>query len=100
MRPHRNVELPFGYDAAYSRVLEALDATLGANVSIDDRKGRLIEAGFGLLRSERIRVSFDLLEEQRTSVRVEAFYLAGTEIKARSAAVDALADALEAGIAT
>jgi hypothetical protein len=99
MRPHRNVEVPLGYDEAYSRVLEALDVTLGANISIDDRKGRLIEAGFGLLRSERIRVSFDTLEERRTNVRIEAFYLAGTEIKERSAAVDALADALESGVA-
>ena len=99
MRPHRNVELPLGFNDAYSRVLEALDLTLGANISIDDRKGRLIEAGFGLLRSERIRVSFDLLDEHHTNVRIEAFYLAGTKIKERSAAVDALADSLESGVA-
>ncbi len=99
MRPHRNVELPLAYGEAYDRVLEALDLTLGANISIDDRNGRLIEAGFGLLRSERIRVSFDILDQFRTNVRIEAFYLAGTEIKERSVAVDALADALESGVA-
>ena len=99
MRPHRNVELPLCYDETYDRVLAALDLTLGANTSMNDRNGRLIEAGFGLLQSERLRVRFDLLDEHRTNVRIEAFYLAGTEIKEKSAAVDALADALEPGIA-
>jgi len=98
LRPHRNITLEATYDEAYSRVLEALDATLGANVTIDDRKGGLIEAAFGLINSERVRVSFDREADGRTLARIEAFYPAGAAIPERSRNVEALADALEPGI--
>lgn len=98
LRPHRDVALSLDYDAAYSRVLEAIDATLGANVTIDDRRGGLIEAGFGLINSERVRVTLERTGESSTLARIEAFYAAGTTIPARSSAVEALADTLEAGI--
>ncbi|MDE2481949.1 MAG: hypothetical protein KGN02_07145 [bacterium] len=94
LRPHRTVEVPLAYDAAYRRVLEAIEITLGANVTIDDRAGRMIEAGFGLVRSERIRVSFDIVDAERTSVRIEAFFAAGMTVPERSLAVDALAQAI------
>ncbi len=94
MRPHRNVELECDFDAAYDRVLEALDKTLGANISFEDRTGQTIEAGFGLLKSERIRVTFEELDRARTKVRIEAFYPAGAAIAAKSAAVEALANEL------
>ncbi len=95
LRPHRTIDLALGYDDAYPRVLEAIELVLGANVTIDDRAGRMIEAGFGTVQSERVRVRFDALDAQRTSVRIEAFYPAGREIPERSAAVDALAAAIE-----
>ncbi|HEV7178470.1 MAG TPA: hypothetical protein VGN11_01265 [Candidatus Baltobacteraceae bacterium] len=95
LRPHRNVAMELGFDAAYERCLSAIDGTLGASVYIDDRAGRLIEAGFGLINNERIRVSFDLLDATHTVVRVEAFFPAGAAILEKSAAVDALAVALE-----
>ena len=99
LRPHRVVELPLPYEAAYSRVLEAIEVALGANVYIDDRKGRFIEAGFGLVNNERVRVSFDGENDASTSVRVEAYFPAGAKIPEKSAAVDALANTLESGIA-
>jgi hypothetical protein len=99
LRPHRVVELPLAYDAAYSRVLEAIEVTLGANVYIDDRKSRFIEAGFGLVNNERVRASFETPSESVTSVRIEAYFPAGAKIPEKSAAVDALANTLEAGIA-
>jgi hypothetical protein len=98
LRPHRVVELPVDYETAYSRVLEAIEVTLGANVYIDDRKGRFIEAGFGLVNNERVRVTFENESESPTRVRVEAYFQAGAKIPEKSAAVDALANALEAGI--
>lgn len=100
LRPHRDVELPLGFDAAYERVMEAIEVTLGANVYVDDRKGRFIEAGFGLINNERIRVSFDPQSETSTRVSVEAYFPAGVKIPEKSAAVEALAHTLEAGIAT
>jgi len=97
LRPHRDVTLELAYDAAYTRVLETIDAVLGANVTIDDRRGGTIEAGFGLINSERVRVNLERVSETSTLARVEAFYTAGATIPDRSSAVEALADALEAG---
>ena len=93
LRPHRNVELPLGFEAAYELCLKEIEATLGANVYIDDRTGRLIEAGFGLINNERIRCNFDVLDATHTNVRIEAFFPAGNAVPEKSAAVDALAAA-------
>ncbi len=98
LRPHRTVALSLGYDAAYERVVTAVEVTLGASITVDDRAGRFIEAAFGLVRSERVRISFDVVDAARTDVRIEAFFPAGMEIPERSAAVEALADALESGV--
>jgi hypothetical protein len=94
MRPHRDVELPLAYGVAYDCVLEEIALTLGANVYVDDRKNGTIEAGFGLVRSERIRCTLEHVSDVMTKVRVEAFFPAGASIPEKSAAVDALAHAL------
>jgi hypothetical protein len=94
LRPHRDLQLCEGIDAAYARVLEAIEVTLGANVTIDDRAGLFIEAGFGLVNSERIRCSFDARDPADTRVRIEAIYPAASEIPERSRAVEALYTAL------
>lgn len=95
LRPHRDVELPVDYDAAYARVLSAIELTLGANVTVDDRRRGFIEAAFGLVNSERVRCTFERLDTACTRVRVEAFFPAGAIVPSHSRAVDALADALE-----
>jgi hypothetical protein len=71
-----------------------MEATLGANVYVDDPQGRLMEAGFGLVRSERIRCTFEPSGPASTRVRIEALFPAGAEIPERSAAVEALAQAI------
>lgn len=95
LRPHREVELGVDYDTAYARVLSEIDLTLGANVTIDDRRTGLLEAAFGLVNNERVRCSFERVDASRTRVRVEAFFPAGANVQSRSRAVDALADTLE-----
>jgi hypothetical protein len=97
LRPHRDVELPVDYDTAYARVQSAVELTLGANVTIDDRRAGFLEAAFGLVNSERVRCSFDRVEESHTRVRIEAFFPAGAAVQPHSRAVDALADTLERG---
>jgi hypothetical protein len=99
LRPHRNVTIALDYDAAYSRVMAVIDQTLGANITIDDRRGGLIEAGFGLINSERVRVNLERQGDATTLARIEAFYAAGAVVPDKSAAVEVLANALEAGIA-
>jgi hypothetical protein len=93
LRPHRDVELAMPYDDAYERVRNEIERTLGATVYVDDRAGRMIEAGFGLVRSERLRCSFDVARGV-TKVRIEAFFPAGATIPDKSTAVDALAQAI------
>lgn len=95
LRPHRDVELAVDYDSAYARVLSALELTLGANVTIDDRRTGFLEAAFGLVNNERVRCSFDRVDVSHTRVRIEAFFPAGAAVQSRSRAVDALADSLE-----
>ncbi len=97
LRPHREVELAVDYDTAYARVLSAVDLTLGANVTIDDRRTGFLEAAFGLVNSERVRCSFERVDASRTRVRIEAFFAAAANVQSHSRAVDALADTLERG---
>jgi hypothetical protein len=94
LRPHRDVALRLDYDAAYDRVLAAIESALGAYVAIDDRRGGTIEAAFGLVNNERVRCRLQRAGDV-TAVRIEAFFPAGSAVHERSAAVDALADALE-----
>lgn len=97
LRPHRDVMLPLEYDAAYDRVLAAIESALGAYVAIDDRRGGTIEAAFGLVNNERVRCTLERGSGAATAVRIEAFFPAGSAVRERSAAVDALAGALERG---
>lgn len=94
LRPHRTVELPLALSGAHDRVLTEIEATLGANVYLDDREGACIEAGFGVINNERVRISMSETDASHTSVRIEAFFQAGASVPERSAAVDALAAAL------
>lgn len=94
LRPHRDVELSLDYDSAYDRVLSAIELTLGANISIDDRRTGFIEAAFGLVNNERVRSTLERVDASRTRVRIEAFFPAGATVQSHSRAVDALADSL------
>ncbi|MDP9024916.1 MAG: hypothetical protein M3N13_06075 [Candidatus Eremiobacteraeota bacterium] len=97
LRPHRTVQLDLGFDAAYERVLAEIEGTLGANVYVDDRAGKIIEAGFGLINNERVRTTLEEIDTTHTAVRIEAFYLPGAAIPEKSSAVEALASALVTG---
>jgi hypothetical protein len=94
LRPHRDVELPLDYDAAYAKVLSAIELTLGANVTVDDRRTGCIEAAFGLVNNERVRCRLERSDASHTHVRIEAFFPAGASIQSRSRAVEALGDSL------
>jgi len=98
LRPHREVSLPVSVDAAYERVLDAFDRVLGANIYVDDRTAGAIEGGFGTVNQERVRVTLRATSATQTGLSIEAHYPAGVERPQHSAAVDALADAIEAGV--
>ncbi|HEY5426135.1 MAG TPA: hypothetical protein VIJ77_06245 [Candidatus Tumulicola sp.] len=94
LRPHRDLELPDGYEAAYDRVLRAIELVLGASIATDERRGGTIEAAFGLVNNERVRCTLRPIDDSHTAVRVEAFFPAGATVRDRSMAVEALADRL------
>lgn len=94
LRPRRDVRVALSYEDAYARVLDLIERVLGANVYADDRGGGTIEAAFGLVRNERIRVTFERAGDRETHIRIEGLFPAGVEIPMHSRAVDALADAL------
>ena len=94
LRAHREVTLPLEIEAAHDRVLDALVRTLGANVYGDDRVAHVIEAGFGLVNAERVRVTFETEGATLTRVQIEAHYRAGLDRPGHSRNVDALANAL------
>lgn len=94
LRAHREIVVPLDVGAAQVRVLDALVKTLGANVYLDDRAARVIEAGFGLVNAERVQISLFSEGAMQTRVQIEAQYRAGVERPAQSRNVDALADTL------
>ena len=96
LRPHRDVELPLDFGAAHARCRAAIDTVLGATVFVDDEKTGFIEAGFGLVNSERLRCTLSPIDAGHTAIRIEAFLPAGVDVPATSRNVDALADALAA----
>jgi hypothetical protein len=94
LRPHRDVVVPLGIDAAHDRVLDACVRALGANVYLDDRAAHAIEAGFGLVNAERVRASLESQDPAHTIVHIEAQHRAGIDRPPSSRNVDALAEAL------
>jgi hypothetical protein len=96
LRPYRDVELSLDFAAAYARCRTAIDAVLGATVFAGDEKTGFIEAGFGLVNSERLRCTLSPIDAGHTAIRIEAFFPAGVDVPASSRNVDALADALAA----
>ena len=99
LHPRREVELAQSYDAAHACVLAAIERTLGATISGDDPAAGRVEARFGVVNNERIVCTLERLDDARTAVRIEAYFLAGTVVPPRSLAVDALADALASSLA-
>jgi hypothetical protein len=97
LRTFREVVVPLEYDAAFDCVLAAVEHDLGAHLSENDRAGGCIVAAFGLVNNERVRCFVQPLESRRTRVRIEALPPAGVP-PMRSAAVDAMAAALERNV--
>lgn len=96
-RPHRRVDVAEPVGAVYERVMEAMTTTLGANVRDADRAGGTVDADFGTIGGERLRVTISAVDGGTSRVDIEARYPAGTRPRERSAAVEALAGVLASG---
>lgn len=94
VRPVRAFEVPFGFDAAYGRCVNALEQTVGANLREADAQRGYIEATFGLMFSERIACSLDPLGADRTRVTLESRRIAGSEVPKGSIVLERLEKAI------
>ena len=85
LRPHRDVELPLDFAAAYARCRAAIDAVLGATVFVDDEKTGFIEAGFGLVK-QRAPALYAFADRRRSHGNSDRSVLSGGRRRAGNVA--------------
>jgi hypothetical protein len=95
LHPTRKLELEGSRDAVFDRCLRGIEQILGGIVREADRERGTIEATFGLVNSERITVTLQAMEPERTRVVIEARRGASFEPAKPSQYVTALAKYLE-----
>jgi len=91
LHPSRTVELDMPPAQAFVRSMEGIERILGGYVRESDAAKGTIEATFGLVNSERLMVTVQPLEGERSRVIVESRRGASAEQRAGSQYVDALA---------
>ena len=93
--PARTLEIPADAARVYDRCVSAIEDVLGGHVYQGDRTAGAIEAGFGLVNSERLRVTIENHGENAARVRIESRRGAISEQPHGSSYVDTLANVLE-----
>ena len=96
LHPSRTIELAVPKDAAYDRCRDGIERVLGGVIREEDRERGTIEAGFGLIFSERLTCSVTAIDGVHSRVRIEARRGAQAATALPSSYVDALADYLTA----
>jgi hypothetical protein len=95
LHPTRTVELDAAPEDAFDRCLRGIEHVLGGIVRESDRARGRIEASFGLVNSERMTVTVQELQPQRSRVVIEARRGASFEPAKPSQYVTALAQYLQ-----
>ncbi len=94
LHPSRTIELDMPAAQAFVRSMEGIEQILGGYVRESDAARATIEATFGLVNSERLMVSVQQLENNRSRVIIESRRGASPEARKGSQYVDALANYL------
>ncbi len=94
LHPSRTIELDMPPAQAFERSMEGIERILGGYVRDSDADRGAIEATFGLVNSERLMVTVQPLEGDRSRVIIESRRGASAEQRAASQYVDALANYL------
>lgn len=94
LHPSRTIELDMPAARAFVRSMEGIERILGGYVRESDAARGTIEATFGLVNSERLMVTVQQLESDRSRVIIESRRGASPEARESSQYVDALANYL------
>jgi hypothetical protein len=94
LHPTRTLELELPPDEVFERALRGTEHTLGGIIRDCNRQLRTFEATFGLINSERLTITVQPLETQRTRVIIESRRFASGQVPSASHYVEVLADYL------
>ena len=96
LHPSRTIELALSKDEAFDRCRDGIERVLGGVIRESQRDRGTIEAGFGLIFSERLTCTVAATDATHSRVVVEARRGAQAVTAMPSSYVDALADYLTA----
>jgi hypothetical protein len=96
LHPVRKLELAEPFESVFARSIEGIERILGGIVRESDAQRGTIDATFGLVNSERLSVTLERMENDRTRAIVESRRTLTPSPAVRSDYVDALANYLEA----
>ncbi|HET9393166.1 MAG TPA: hypothetical protein VFO29_06590 [Candidatus Rubrimentiphilum sp.] len=94
LHPSRTIELAVSKDEAFDRCRDGIERVLGGFIRDEERERGTIEAGFGLINSERLTCTVAALDAEHSSVLIEARRGAQAATATPSSYVTALADYL------
>ena len=95
LHPSRTIDVDAAPPAVFAKCIDAVERVLGGAIRESDAARGTIEATFGLVNSERLSISIDALEEDRSRVLIQSRRGASAEPRKRSEYVDALAEFLQ-----
>lgn len=96
LHPSRTIELAVSKNEAFDRCRDGIERVLGGFIRESDRERGTIEAGFGLIFSERLTCTVTAVDAAHARVVIEARRGAQAATALPSSYVDALADYLTA----
>ena len=94
LHPSRTIELALPKDEAFDRCRDGIERVLGGVIREADRERGTVEAGFGLIFSERLTCSIYAIDVARSQVVIESRRGAHAAAATPSSYVAALADYL------
>jgi hypothetical protein len=94
LHPSRTIELALPKDEAFARCVDGIERVLGGVIREAQRDRGTIEAGFGLIFSERLTCTVSTIDATHARVVIEARRGAQAATAMPSSYVDALADYL------
>jgi hypothetical protein len=94
LHPSRTIELALPKDEAFDRCVDGIERVLGGVIREAQRDRGTIEAGFGLIFSERLTCTVSPIDATHARVVIEARRGAQAATAMPSSYVDALADYL------
>jgi hypothetical protein len=94
LHPHKTIEIEKPYATAFTACLQGVERVLGGIVREANEARGTIEATFGLIDSERLTVTLQRIDDERTRVTIESRRTLSEKPSTSSDYVDTLANYL------